>query len=222
MVNETALVHALQEQRLLAILRGPHDATLVAAGRTLIDCGLTCLEVSLTSSDALDVIDHLAAHAGEHALIGAGTAITAADSRRARDAGAQFIVTPGLCPAVEEAEAAGLPVLAGAFTPSEIIAAATRSTAVKLFPASHGGPEYLRAVRAPLPDTPLVPVGGMDADSVPVYLAAGALAIGVGSPLLGDAAFGGDLDELRARAGVFRAAASTPSTAAAGEPLPKR
>lgn len=207
MVSESALLGTLRDQRLLAILRGAQHGMLVAAGLTLIDCGITCLEVSLTSVDALGVIDELVANAGEDALIGAGTALTAADVSRARDAGAQFVVTPGLCPAVEEARAAGLSVLGGALTPSEIIEAAAHSTAVKLFPASHGGPEYLRAVRAPLPDTPLVPVGGVDAESVPAYLAAGALAVGVGSPLLGDAASGGTLADLRVRANAFRAAA---------------
>lgn len=208
MVSESALLTALRKQRLLAILRGPQHPPLVAAGLTLIECGITCLEVSLTSPDALSVIDDLAARAGEDALIGAGTVIAAADVNRARDRGAQFIVTPGLCPAVAQARAADLPVLAGALTPSEIIAAASDSTAVKVFPASQGGPEYLRAVRAPLPDTPLVAVGGVDADSVPAYLSAGAFAVGVGSPLLGDAAHGGDLDELRVRANAFRAAAN--------------
>jgi 2-dehydro-3-deoxyphosphogluconate aldolase/(4S)-4-hydroxy-2-oxoglutarate aldolase len=204
MVSDAALLSALREQRLLAILRGPEPGLLAAAGRTLVECGFACLEVSLTSGDAFGVIEELAAKTD--ALVGAGTVLAAADVHRAREAGAQFVVTPGLCPAVDEARAAGLPALAGALTPSEIIAAAARSTAVKLFPASHGGPEYLRAVREPLPEVPLVPVGGIAADSVAAYLAAGALAVGVGSPLLGDAARGGDLGELRRRAGAFRAA----------------
>lgn len=207
-MSEAALLAALREQRLLAILRGSASGDLVAAGLTLVECGIACLEVSLTSGDALRAISELSAKAESDALIGAGTVLTAADAQRARDAGAQFIVTPGLCPAVDEARAAGLPALAGALTPSEIIAAASRSTAVKLFPASCGGPEYLRAIRAPLPGVPLIPVGGVDAASVGAYLAAGALAVGAGSPLLGDAADGGDLDALRARAKTFRAAAN--------------
>jgi 2-dehydro-3-deoxyphosphogluconate aldolase/(4S)-4-hydroxy-2-oxoglutarate aldolase len=208
MVSDQNLRDALREQRLLAILRGSERAALVAAGLTLIECGIACLEVSLTSADAVGAIEDLVAKAGPDAIIGAGTAITAADVRSARDAGAQFIVTPGLCLAVDEARGAGLPVLAGALTPSEIIAAAARGTAVKLFPASLGGPSYLRAVRAPLPQVPFVPVGGIDAEAVRAYLAAGALAVGVGTPLLGDAADGGELTELRERAHVFRAAAN--------------
>lgn len=208
MVSGEALLDALRDQRLLAILRGADRAALVAAGLTLIDCGIACLEVSLTSADALGAIDELVSKAGADALIGAGTVIAIDDVTRVRDAGVQFVVTPGLCAAVDEAHAVGLPALVGALTPSEVIAAAERGVAVKLFPASHGGPEYLRAIRAPLPDVPIVPVGGVDAESVPAYLAAGALALGVGSPLLGDALDGGDLAALASRARVFRARAT--------------
>lgn len=209
MVSGELLLDALREQRLLAILRGADRAALVAAGLTLIDCGISCLEVSLTSTDALGAIDDLASKAGADALIGAGTVITADDLPRARDAGAQFVVTPGLCAAVDEARAAGVPALVGAFTPSEVIAAAERGAAVKLFPASCGGPEYLRAIRAPLSDIPIVPVGGVDLESVPAYLAAGAVAVGVGSPLLGDAIKDGDLAGLASRARAFRARATS-------------
>jgi 2-dehydro-3-deoxyphosphogluconate aldolase/(4S)-4-hydroxy-2-oxoglutarate aldolase len=206
MVSDQTLLDVLREQRLLAILRGSDRAGLVAAGLTLVDCGIGCVEVSLTSTDALEAIADLVSKASADALVGAGTVITADAARRARDAGAQFVVTPGLGAGVDAARALGLPVLAGALTPTEAIAAAERATAVKLFPASFGGPAYLAAIRAPLPSVPFVPVGGVDADSVPAYLAAGALAVGVGSPLIGDATEGGDLNGLRARARSFRAA----------------
>jgi 2-dehydro-3-deoxyphosphogluconate aldolase / (4S)-4-hydroxy-2-oxoglutarate aldolase len=80
-------------------------------------------------------------------------------------------------------------------------------TAVKLFPAGLGGVEYLRALRQPFPDVPLVPVGGVDADATAAYLRAGAVAVGVGSPLVGDAADGGAIAKLRGRAARFLAAA---------------
>jgi 2-dehydro-3-deoxyphosphogluconate aldolase/(4S)-4-hydroxy-2-oxoglutarate aldolase len=206
MVSDEAFLGALRERRLLAILRGSQRDALVAAGMTLIECGITCLEVSLTSTSALGAIDDLVRKAASDAVIGAGTVITRDDARRAREAGAQFAVTPGLSPGLDEASSLGLPVLAGALTPTEVIAAAPRAAAVKLFPASFGGPAYLQALRAPLRDVPLIPVGGVDAESVPAYLAAGALAVGVGSPLLADAPDGGDLAELRRRARVFRIA----------------
>jgi len=94
-----------------------------------------------------------------------------------------------------------VPVLPGAFTPTEILSAWRAGTdAVKIFPASVGGPAYVRAVKAPLPDIPLVPTGGIALDDAPRYIEAGALAVGIGAPLVGDAGAGGDLGALRARA----------------------
>jgi 2-dehydro-3-deoxyphosphogluconate aldolase/(4S)-4-hydroxy-2-oxoglutarate aldolase len=80
------------------------------------------------------------------------------------------------------------------------------ASAIKLFPASVGGPAYLRAVRDPFPDIPFVAVGGVGLDDVPGYFRAGAIAVGLGGPLVGDAAAGGDLDALRARARTYLAA----------------
>jgi 2-dehydro-3-deoxyphosphogluconate aldolase/(4S)-4-hydroxy-2-oxoglutarate aldolase len=133
--------------------------------------------------------------------------VTADDADRAADAGAAFLVTPGFGPGVPRGAELGLPVLAGGFTATEAITAmANGATAVKLFPAATGGPGYLRALRDPLPHVPFVPVGGVDVGEVAPYLQAGAVAVGVGSPLLRDAARGGDLDELRERALRFLAA----------------
>ena len=208
MVSEAHLLETLRRQRLLAILRGPDRDALLRTGLTLIECGVSCLEVSLTSDDALGVITDLIAKSGHDALIGVGTVRSAEDAARAREAGAQFAVTPGLGAGVAGARDAGLPVLGGALTPTEVLAASATCAAVKLFPASVGGPGYLRAVRDPLPDIPIVPVGGVDLDTVPAYLSAGALAVGVGSPLLGDSATTGDLTGLSRRAQAFRTAAT--------------
>jgi 2-dehydro-3-deoxyphosphogluconate aldolase/(4S)-4-hydroxy-2-oxoglutarate aldolase len=111
-------------------------------------------------------------------------------------------VTPALCPDVATAAGElGVPVVMGVFTPSEIVAAMRAgATAVKLFPASTVGPDYVAAIRQPLPDLPLVVVGGVRVEDAAAYLRAGALAVGVGSPLIGDACAGGSLDELRQRA----------------------
>lgn len=98
-------------------------------------------------------------------------------------------------------------MLIGAVTPSEVIVATERGAlGVKLFPASLGGPGYLKALRDPFPTVPFVPVGGIDAARALAYLAAGAVAVGVGSPLVGDAAAGGDLTALRERVAEWRTA----------------
>jgi 2-dehydro-3-deoxyphosphogluconate aldolase / (4S)-4-hydroxy-2-oxoglutarate aldolase len=122
-------------------------------------------------------------------------------------AGAGFLLTPAAGSGADAAHDAGVPVLAGALSPSEVWAAhEAGAAAVKLFPASLGGPAYLRALRDPFPDVPLVPVGGVDTGAAVAYLAAGAVAVGVGSPLLGDAVTGGDLGALAERVARFREA----------------
>jgi 2-dehydro-3-deoxyphosphogluconate aldolase / (4S)-4-hydroxy-2-oxoglutarate aldolase len=200
------LLDSLRTHRLLAIVRGPDRAAALASVLTLADAGIALIEVSLTGAGALDTIRRARAALGADARLGAGTVLSAEDAQRAADAGATFLVTPALAPSIAEAGRLGLPVLAGALTPSEVVQAdASGAAAVKLFPASLGGPAYLGALRDPFPRTAFVPVGGVDADSARAYLDRGATAVGVGSPLLGDAVRGGDLGALRERAAAFRA-----------------
>ena len=191
----------LQAERLVAIVRAPEADDAVRVGRTLLDAGIRLIEVTLTTRDAFTAIDTLRNFAPDDALVGAGTVLTTIQSRNAVAAGAQFLVTPGLTEAVIGAE---VPVLAGAYTATEAYSAmATGATAVKLFPASAGGPAYLKALRDPFPTMPLVPVGGVTLDLVPAYLIAGAVAVGVGGPLTGDAVRGGSLEALADRARAF-------------------
>ncbi|WP_231556284.1 bifunctional 4-hydroxy-2-oxoglutarate aldolase/2-dehydro-3-deoxy-phosphogluconate aldolase [Cryobacterium sp. MLB-32] len=196
----------LQQERLLAIIRGTDPDAAIAASLTLFASGIRFLEVSLVTTDALGVIEELVRLAPSDCVIGAGTVMTIDDVHRSAQAGATFMVTPAVTDAVAESTRLGLPVCAGALTPTEVVAARRAgATVVKLFPGSFGGPAYLRALRDPLPDVPFVPVGGVDAPRAAEYFAAGAIAVGIGSPLLGDAARGGDLDGLRARASTFLA-----------------
>ncbi|MEU7160614.1 bifunctional 4-hydroxy-2-oxoglutarate aldolase/2-dehydro-3-deoxy-phosphogluconate aldolase [Streptomyces chrestomyceticus] len=195
---------ALRTARLVAIIRGTDADASFRTVMTLAEAGVSLIEVSLTGRDALHVIRRARAELGTDAWLGAGTVLTADDTRRAAEAGANLTVTPGLGAGLDTSVRLGLPVLAGVLTPSEVIAAnAAGATALKLFPASVGGPDYLKALRAPFPDAPFVPVGGVDAAAARAYLAAGAVAVGVGSPLVGDAADGGDLAALRTRAADF-------------------
>ncbi len=197
----------LAAERLLAIVRGPDPDRLFACLAALADAGLRLVEVSLTSADALDVLRRAAAELGDRLVLGAGTVLTVGQATDAHAAGARYVVTPAASAGAEAAYRRGIPVLAGALTPTEVYEAHQRgAAAVKLFPASLGGPGYLRALRDPFPDIPLLPVGGVDADAAGEYLAAGAIAVGVGSPLLGDAVSGGDLGGLAERVALFRAA----------------
>jgi 2-dehydro-3-deoxyphosphogluconate aldolase/(4S)-4-hydroxy-2-oxoglutarate aldolase len=203
------LLALLRERRLLAIVRGSHAESALATVLTLASEGVGLIEVSLTSEGALDVIAQARAKVGPETVLGAGTVLTIADVHDVVAAGAEFIVTPGMADAVPAALDRGMPAVVGALTPSEVIAASNAgAAAIKIFPASAlGGPDYLRSLRAPFPKIPFVPVGGVDEDSARRHLAYGALAVGVGNPLIGDAADGGDLDALRARIRTFRAIA---------------
>ncbi|MCX4743997.1 bifunctional 4-hydroxy-2-oxoglutarate aldolase/2-dehydro-3-deoxy-phosphogluconate aldolase [Kitasatospora sp. NBC_01287] len=193
--------------RTMAIVRGTDRDAALRAVLTLAEEGVTATEVSLTTPGALWVIEQARRELGPHVTLGAGTVLTCEDAVRAADAGASFLVTPGLGRDPGHGTWPELPVLMGALTPSEVITATERGAlAVKLFPASLGGPGYLKALRDPFPTVPFVPVGGIDTASALAHLAAGAVAVGVGSPLVGDAASGGDLDALRERVARWRTA----------------
>ncbi|TCP56371.1 2-dehydro-3-deoxyphosphogluconate aldolase/(4S)-4-hydroxy-2-oxoglutarate aldolase [Tamaricihabitans halophyticus] len=197
----------------VAILRG--DA--VAAPRlgeiidTLVDADCTCLEVTLNTPGALEIISSATRRYGTRAEIGAGTVRTAAQARAAISAGARFLVAPDTRADVGEAALeVGLPWYPGAFTATEVSTAwELGAAAVKLFPANLGGPAYLRELRAPLDDVPLIPTGGVRLELAGDYLAAGALALGLGNPLLGDALRGGSLAELAERTRTVLAAVAS-------------
>ncbi|WP_329074709.1 bifunctional 4-hydroxy-2-oxoglutarate aldolase/2-dehydro-3-deoxy-phosphogluconate aldolase [Streptomyces niveus] len=199
---------ALRASRLVAIVRGDDPDAALRTVLALVDEGIALVEVSLSGRDALGVIARARAALGPGAPLGAGTVLTAADAHSVHRAGADFVVTPAVCEGVTAARELGLPVLAGVMTPTEIVAALrVGACAVKIFPAAQaGGPAYLRALQGPFPDVPFVPVGGVDAAAARAYLDAGALAVGIGSPLVGDAAStkdGAGVDALRARARTF-------------------
>ncbi|MDF9279443.1 bifunctional 4-hydroxy-2-oxoglutarate aldolase/2-dehydro-3-deoxy-phosphogluconate aldolase [Arthrobacter sp. EH-1B-1] len=197
----TSLLDGLKRARLLAIIRGSERTASVRTAVALVEEGITYLEVSLNTPEAIEVIAAVRREVGDRAAVGAGTVLTGEDAARVADAGGQFLVTPAVTAAVDSGVLLGLPVLAGAMTPTEAFSAMDRgATAIKLFPASLGGPAYLSALRDPFPNIPFIPVGGVSAEAAAEYLARGAVAVGVGSPLIGDAAGGGDLDALRRRA----------------------
>ena len=198
--------------RVIAIVRLPAPEPVVRVGRELADAGVAALEVALTTPGALDAIAALRKDLADRCAVGAGSVRTPSDVAAARAAGAQFLVTPTTrVNVLDAARRDNLPVVCGAFTPTEIdVAWSAGATLVKLFPASLGGPTYLREVLAPLPDVPLVPTGGVTPDSVHAWAAAGAVAVGVGSALVNAAEVAaGDWAALRRRAEAFLSAANT-------------
>ncbi|MFE2561858.1 bifunctional 4-hydroxy-2-oxoglutarate aldolase/2-dehydro-3-deoxy-phosphogluconate aldolase [Streptomyces sp. NPDC059352] len=198
----TSLATALAATPVVAILRSTSAARFPEVADTLREEGIRAVEFTLTTPHVLDALREYAQSLPDGTVLGAGTVTTPREAEAAVAAGAGYLITPATSlEVIAEGRRLGVPVLPGAFTPTEILSAWQAGAAmVKLFPASVGGPEYLRAVRAPLPDIPLVPTGGISLDEAPAYLAAGAAALGMGGPLVGDACAGGDLDALRERA----------------------
>ncbi|QKW09824.1 bifunctional 4-hydroxy-2-oxoglutarate aldolase/2-dehydro-3-deoxy-phosphogluconate aldolase [Streptomyces sp. NA04227] len=206
----TTLASALTATPVVAILRASSAARFPEVADTLREEGVRAVEFTLTTPGALDALREYAQGLPAGVALGAGTVTTPREAQDAVAAGAEYLITPATSTEViAEAKRLDVPVLPGALTPTEIFTAwQAGATMVKLFPASVGGPSYLRAVRAPFPQIPLVPTGGIALDEAPAYLAAGAKALGMGGPLVGDACEGGDLVALRERAARLTALVS--------------
>lgn len=175
---------------------------LMRMGAELVRNGVSVVEFPLTNRAALEAIAGLNAEL-PGAAVGVGTVLDREDLDRAVEAGAAFAVTPTVRDEVlERSRELGMPIIVGAFTPTEI-ATAWRggATAVKVFPAGPVGVDYLRALRGPLPDVPFVPTGGVAVADAHRYLRAGAIAVGLGSDLIGD----GSAADIRRRVGDLRA-----------------
>jgi 2-dehydro-3-deoxyphosphogluconate aldolase/(4S)-4-hydroxy-2-oxoglutarate aldolase len=205
--DRPVLPAALCDTRVVAVLRGDDPGRVVEAGVALHDAGITCLEATFTTPRATEAIAELARRLPD-AAVGAGTVLNRGQARLAMDAGATFLVTPAPCLDVVAAGIeAGVPVLPGAFTPGEILAAwQAGASAVKIFPAATGGPGHVRDLRGPLPDIPFVPTGGIGVEDAAAYLRAGAVAVGLGSALTGRLDGDQDFGALRERARKLLAA----------------
>lgn len=192
----------LRDTGIVAILRAHADAHLAAVCETLVAAGVTCLELTLTTPGANGALTALRARLGSHVALGMGSVTTRHQAESALAAGAEFLVSPGVCAEVAACAAEhNVACYPGAWTPTEVITAwSLGAPAVKLFPAASGGPRHLRDLRGPLPDIPLVPTGGVGLDEIGAYVAAGAAAVGLGGPLLGDALAVGTEPALRALA----------------------
>lgn len=188
----------------VAVMRGV--APVLEVSEALLDGGVTALEVTADSERVVENVAALRDAVGDDAVVGVGTVYDAATVREVVDAGAEFVVSPTVeLEVVEAATDLGVAVLPGAFTPTEVRTAyEAGADAVKVFPAASAGPGHLARIRGPMPEVPLVPTGGVDLDSTPRYVDAGAVAVGVGSALVDDELVAaGDFEALTERAGAF-------------------
>ncbi|MDJ0396100.1 bifunctional 4-hydroxy-2-oxoglutarate aldolase/2-dehydro-3-deoxy-phosphogluconate aldolase [Rhodococcus sp. G-MC3] len=196
-------VQTILDDRALAVVRAPSISDPTALADALARGGIRAVELTFTTPGVLELI-RTAADGG--AVIGAGTVLTAEHARAAIDSGAQFLVTPGLRPAVADiASARGIPVMMGALTPSEVMDALDLgAAAVKIFPARALGPAHFKDLLGPLPDANLVPSGGVNASNAADFLAAGAVAVTAGTDVVSPSAVAsGAWDDIAARAQIF-------------------
>ena len=208
MTRRVPIAPQLADTGIVAILRADREEHLPAVTHALAEAGIRCLELTMTTPGAIDALRRLRPQLDSDIALGMGSVISTEHVAAALEAGAEFVVSPGVCPeATRAAVDAGVGCYPGAFTATEILSAwELGASAVKLFPAGTGGPRHLRDLRGPLPGIPLIPTGGVAIEQIGEYLAAGAAAVGLGGPLIGDALDGGSLDGLRERAGAALAA----------------
>ena len=189
------------ELPIVGILRG-FEVEMVCqlVGATMAG-GLRCIEVTMNSPSAVEAIAAAIKEGGDELQVGAGTVCTLEDLELALGAGASFIVTPIVSAEVISACCErGVPVMAGALTPSEIYQAwSLGAEMVKVFPANHFGPGYLKDLRGPLPDIRLMPTGGVNAETLGEFYSAGAAAFGVGGSLFSSQAIAAETVEEAAR-----------------------
>jgi 2-dehydro-3-deoxyphosphogluconate aldolase/(4S)-4-hydroxy-2-oxoglutarate aldolase len=200
---------ALEEAAVVAVVRAPDAESAVRGVDALVAGGVIGIEITYSTPEAPSVIAEVARRHGDRVVLGAGTVLTARQATEAVDAGATFLVSPGSTDDLARAMlATGVPVLLGALTPSEVMHVTELGAhAVKVFPASLGGPGYLRSLRAPFPAVPFVPTGGVNPSNVGEWFEAGAVAVGAGGELCSAAALAaGRFDEIEERARAFAAA----------------
>ena len=171
---------------MIAIIRANSADELIEAAAAIHAGGVNVIEVTMTTPNALQVINDVSSTYGDTVLVGAGSVLDAETARAVMLSGADFIVSPVTkSDVIEICNRYGKVVIPGAFTPTEILMAwETGADYVKVFPSSGVGADYIKDVKAPLPQIPLVPTGGINAENAADFITAGATALGVGSALV--------------------------------------
>lgn len=186
MLNKTEVLDRITADGIVPILRTPTAEDALELAEVLRGAGLQTLEITLTVPGALDAIRELSVSFSPDLLVGAGSVLNIEQAMQVHDAGARFMVMPVFDAAViAYCRANGLACFPGALTPTEIFTAwQAGADAVKVFPISAvGGADYVRAIKAPLPDIELMPTGGVTIENASTYIKQGAFALGVGGDL---------------------------------------
>ena len=186
MRNKIDILSALTDPGVIAVVRAQRPEQVLPLAEALLAGGVSAIEITMSTPGALEVIRDLSRQLGPRGLIGVGTVLDGKTAQAAIDAGAEFVVSPTVCREVAQvARAAERPVMLGAFTPTEAQAAyEAGADFIKIFPADTLGPDYIKAILAPLPHLRIVPTGIAKADEVAAFVKAGCVAIGLGSLLI--------------------------------------
>lgn len=178
------------QHKIVAIIRLDDLSTAQQITSALVEGGIRAIEFTLTHPDAVKTIGEIRKSVDDTVAIGAGSVISVAQVKAVADVGAQFVVSPNTNPAVIKACVdLDLPAMPGALTPTEIqLAWELGAGVVKIFPAHHFAPRYIKDVRAPLPHLRLMPTGGISLDNIRTYLDYGSFGVGIGSTLINQTA----------------------------------
>ena len=186
MRSKQQIIEQLLHPGIIAVVRAKRTEQAVPLAEALVAGGIIAVEITMTTPNAIAAIREASSKLGERALIGVGTVLNEPTCQAAIDAGAQFVVSP-ICrrELIPIAQKAGKPIMLGSYTPTEAqLAHEAGSDFIKIFPADGLGPNYIKALRAPLPHLRIVPTGGVDLRTIGDFLKAGCVAVGAGSSLI--------------------------------------
>jgi 2-dehydro-3-deoxyphosphogluconate aldolase/(4S)-4-hydroxy-2-oxoglutarate aldolase len=185
-ISKYDISDSIREIGIVAIMRANSSEQLLAAADAVLAGGVNAIEVTMTTPGALRVIEEATTKYGDEVIFGVGSVLDPETARAAILAGAQFVVCPTLnLRTIETCKRYSVLVVPGAYTPTEILTAwEAGADMVKVFQASVGGPAYIKAVKAPLPQVKLVPVGGVNLKTTADFIRAGSEIVGVGSSLI--------------------------------------
>src|SRR2546427_2408226 len=186
MRSKSEIISLLTQSGIIAVVRAQRQDQVVPLSEALVAGGVIAVEITLTTPNAIPAIREAKKQLGERALIGVGTVLEVETCRAAIEAGAEFVVSPILRPElVGVAHSADRPIMLGAYTPTEAqLAHEAGADFIKIFPSDGLGPNYIKAIRAPLPHLRIIPTGIANVDDVAGFITAGCVGVGLGSLLI--------------------------------------
>lgn len=189
-MKKDAILAKFKAEKVIALIRADSPDGLLDCAKALAAGGLTSIELTMTTPGAIRMLEKATAELPDF-LFGLGTVLDAETARAGILAGAKFVVTPGVrLDVIETCKRYSVPIFCGAFTPTEIITVwEAGADAAKIFPAEFFGPNYIKSVKAPLPQVEMVPTGGVNENNVGDFIKAGAFAVAAGSSLVEGKAF---------------------------------